>query len=83
MYTRLNEEIERTPCNVKVLLCLTSVSTLLLVIIFTAFLVSLSDMNTLLTDGAKTLQDFQRLMPDAKESLQLLHRICKRNPKLC
>lgn len=83
MYTRLNEEMERTPCNVKILLCLTSMSTLLLVIMFTAFVASLSDMSTLLTDGAKTLQDFQRLMPDVEDSLQLLQRICHKNPKLC
>ena len=83
MYNQLNEEIERTPCTVKTLLVLSFVSTLLLVILFTAALVSLSDFGTLLTDGAQTLQDMQRILPDAERSLRILEKLCAKQPSLC
>lgn len=83
MYTRINDEIERTPWTVKTLLCMTTTSTLLLLIIFTAFLVSLSDLNTLMTDGSDTLQDMKRLIPEADKSLAILQKLCSKNPKLC
>lgn len=83
MYTRMNEEIERTPWTVKALLCSSAVSTLLLIIMFTAFLVSLSDLGTLLTDGSDTLQDMKLLVPEARKSLALLEKLCHKHPNMC
>lgn len=83
MYRQLNEEINATPVMVKAILCLSCLSTLMLVIIFTAFLASFSDLGALMSDGTKTLQDLQRLIPDAEQSLTIMKNICKHNPKLC
>lgn len=83
MYRQLNEEINTTPMVVKAILCLSCINTLMLIIMFTAFLTSLSDLGTLMTDGTKTLQDLQRLIPDAEQSLVIMKNICKHNPKLC
>ncbi len=83
MYRQLNEEINTTPVIVKAILCLTCITTLMLIIMFAAFLASLSDLGTLMTDGTKTLQDLQRLIPDVEQSLVIMKHICKNDPKLC
>jgi hypothetical protein len=83
MYRQLNEEINTTPVTVNAILCLSCLSTLMLIIIFVAFLASLSDLGALMTDGTKTLQDLQRLLPDAEQSLAIMKNICKNDPKLC
>lgn len=83
MYRQLNEEINTTPDIVKVILCLSCSTSLMLVIMFVAFLASLSDLGTLMNDGTKTLQDLQRLIPDVEQSLTIMKHICQNDPNLC
>jgi len=90
MYRQLNEEMERTPLPIKVLLCLGSVSTCILVIVFVTTLVYLSDVNTLIRDGAQTIRDLNIILPDVQEiipqvksSVTLLEKICSKNKNLC
>ena len=83
MYTQLNEEMNKTPLTVKILLGLAILTTGILLILFIVFMISFSDLGTLINDGTKTLTDLQEIMPEIKHSLQLIQNICKKNKNFC
>lgn len=90
MYSQLSEEIEKTPASVKALLCMAATTTILILIMFIMMIVYLSDLNTLIHDGAQTIRDLnvilpdiQQIIPQVKNSVVILKKICNKNTDLC
>jgi len=83
MYRQMNEEIERVPWTVKTLLCLSFVSTLLLIVMLCMLFAFVANFRTLLVDASATLGDMKRVLPDVQHSIHILNKLCNHNPDMC